>query len=198
MKGARWKEQVRRSNFLIFKRITCIPTHTIRVRKITQISVGTIIKILILIKVCKKVNKLRFKGSHHNWKRPCIILLKPLKVNKNHEIISGNHDASVKNLETQIGQLSRQIVALPSSRGGFTGKNVDIPKNESCKAVDTGFGVIIENGKDEILEEDMIEKKNEELKKRRVEIKVTKRKKESPLIKLQMKILLGGEQRSKP
>lgn len=51
--------------------------------------------------------------------------------------MSRNHDAFIKKLETQIGQLSRQIIALPSSSEGFTGTTVDNPKNESCKAVET-------------------------------------------------------------
>lgn len=61
------------------------------------------------------------------------------KVNKNREILSRNHDASIKNMETHIGQLSRQIADLPSSSGGFIGNIVGNPKNEPWKAVDTSF-----------------------------------------------------------
>lgn len=53
--------------------------------------------------------------------------------------MSKNHDASIKKLEVQIGQLFRQIVALHGSGGGFTGNTVDNPQNESCKAVEVGF-----------------------------------------------------------
>lgn len=42
--------------------------------------------------------------------------------------------------------------------------------------METNFGVITEKGQAEIVKEDVIEKKKVELKKRRVEIKVTKRK----------------------
>lgn len=51
-------------------------------------------------------------------------------MNKNHEVISRNHDASVKKLEVQIGQLSRQIATLHGSSGGFTGNTIDNPKSE--------------------------------------------------------------------
>lgn len=80
MEGANWKGQVRKSNSLIFRRATRIPTHTIRVRKITQISLGAIIKMQVLSKVCNKANKLCFKGNRHSWKRTCRISLKSLKV----------------------------------------------------------------------------------------------------------------------
>ncbi|XP_050910031.1 uncharacterized protein LOC127123897 [Lathyrus oleraceus] len=73
--------------------------------------------------------------------------------------MSRKHDASIKNLETQIGQLSRQIVALPSSSGGFTGNTVDNPKNETCKVVETYFGVVTEKGEVERAQDDEIEKK---------------------------------------
>lgn len=53
--------------------------------------------------------------------------------------MSKNHDVSIKFLEMQIGQLSRQIAALPGSSEGFIGNIVDNPKNESCRAVETGF-----------------------------------------------------------
>ena len=70
--------------------------------------------------------------------------------------MSNNHDVSIKNLEVQIGQLSRQIAALHDLSGGFT--TVDNPKNESCKAVEMGFEVIINKGGYEILEEELMEK----------------------------------------
>lgn len=79
-------------------------------------------------------------------------------VNKNHETMSRNHDALIKNLEMRIGQLSRQIVILPSYSGGFTCNTVDNPKNESYKIVETYFGFITENDEDEIVKEDVIEK----------------------------------------
>lgn len=50
----------------------------------------------------------------------------------------------------KIGQLSRQIVVLPSLSGGFTGNTIENPKNETYKVVDTDLGVISEKGKDEI------------------------------------------------
>ncbi|KAK2410681.1 hypothetical protein QL285_046032 [Trifolium repens] len=49
------------------------------------------------------------------------------------ELAQKNNEASIKNLETQIGQLSRQVAA--TQNGGFGGNTVDNPKNESCKAI---------------------------------------------------------------
>ena len=57
----------------------------------------------------------------------------------------------------QVGQIYRQIVALPSSSGGFRGNIMDNPKNETCKALETSFQVITNRGEDEIVEEDFIE-----------------------------------------
>ena len=48
-----------------------------------------------------------------------------------HDTMSKNHDASINNLEVQIDQLSRQIVALHGSSGGFIGNTIDNPKNGS-------------------------------------------------------------------
>lgn len=86
-------------------------------------------------------------------------------MNNNHETVSRNHDAYIKEMKMHIGQLSRQITNLPSSSGGFTGNTVDKPKNESCKAVETGFGVITEKGQDEIVKEDVIEKEEDVIEK---------------------------------
>lgn len=79
--------------------------------------------------------------------------------------MSRNHDASIKNLEMQIGQLFRQISALPSSSERFIGNTVDNPKNESCKAVETRFGVITENSEAEIVKEAAIEKEEDVIEK---------------------------------
>lgn len=62
--------------------------------------------------------------------------------------MSRNYGVSIKNLETKIGQFTRQIVALPCSSGGFTSNIVYNPKNESCKAVEIDFGVITKKGED--------------------------------------------------
>ncbi|MCI02814.1 hypothetical protein A2U01_0023848 [Trifolium medium] len=49
------------------------------------------------------------------------------------ETSNKNHEASIKNLEVQIGQLSRQFSTLQNN-GGFGGNTQDNPKNENCKA----------------------------------------------------------------
>ncbi|XP_050916381.1 uncharacterized protein LOC127131507 [Lathyrus oleraceus] len=79
--------------------------------------------------------------------------------------MSRNHDVSIKNLETWIGQLSKQINALPSSSGGFTGSTVDNPKNETCKVVETDFGVVTKEGEAERVKEGGIKKKEGRLEK---------------------------------
>lgn len=40
----------------------------------------------------------------------------------------------MKNMETQIGQLAKQIVS--QSSGGFVGGTTNNPNNESCKAIE--------------------------------------------------------------
>lgn len=119
------------------------------------------------------------------------------QANKNHEILARNHEASIKNLETHIGQLSRQIVAFPSSSGGFIGNTVDNPKNETCKVMKTDFGLVTRNEKVEKIKRIKWRKRKMKLKRRRMETKVTKRKEESPLITSLIKILLGREKKIK-
>lgn len=79
------------------------------------------------------------------------------QVNKQHETMSKNYDASIQFLEMQIGQLSHQIAVLRSSSGGFTCNTVDNPKSETCKALERRFEVITNRGEDEIVGEDLIE-----------------------------------------
>lgn len=79
--------------------------------------------------------------------------------------MSKNHDASIKNLEMQIGQLSWQKAVLPSSSGGFTRNIIDNPKNETCKALKADFEVITNICKDKVVEEVLIEKDKVELEK---------------------------------
>lgn len=72
--------------------------------------------------------------------------------------MSNNHDASIKNLEVHIGQLSRQTTTLYGSIEGFISNTIDNPKNESCKVVEISFEVITDMGEDEIMEEELMEK----------------------------------------
>lgn len=71
--------------------------------------------------------------------------------------MSRNHDASIKNLETHIGQLSRQITALPSSSREFTSNTVDNPNNETCKVMEMDFGVVTKKGEAEKVKKVKIE-----------------------------------------
>ncbi|KAK2358323.1 hypothetical protein QL285_095517 [Trifolium repens] len=52
----------------------------------------------------------------------------------NQETSNENHKASIKNLEVQIGQLSKQMAS--SSSGGFVGNTCENPKKESCNVVE--------------------------------------------------------------
>ncbi|GAU10453.1 hypothetical protein TSUD_419230, partial [Trifolium subterraneum] len=51
----------------------------------------------------------------------------------NQDVANKNHEASIKTLETQIGQLSRQLSATQNK--GFEGSTIDNPRNESCMAI---------------------------------------------------------------
>ncbi|XP_050877805.1 uncharacterized protein LOC127081603 [Lathyrus oleraceus] len=85
------------------------------------------------------------------------------QVNENHEILARNHKVSIENLETRIGQLSRQIAVLPSSSGGFTVKTVDKPKNETCKVVETNFRLVTRKEEVEKIKKDKIKEKKVEI-----------------------------------
>lgn len=47
-----------------------------------------------------------------------------------------NIEASIKNLEMEIGQLSQQMTSQASSSGGFINNNIDSPTNETCKTIE--------------------------------------------------------------
>lgn len=55
---------------------------------------------------------------------------------QNQILMNKNTEASLKDLEMQVGQLSCQMTAEASSSGGFIGNIVDNPKNEMCKAIE--------------------------------------------------------------
>lgn len=58
------------------------------------------------------------------------------EMKKNQDTANNKIWASIKNLEMQIGQISRKIVAQASSNRGFLGNIIDNFKNENCKAID--------------------------------------------------------------
>lgn len=47
-----------------------------------------------------------------------------------------NIEASIKNLEMQIGKLSRKMAAQASSSEGFISNTVDNSKNETCEVIE--------------------------------------------------------------
>lgn len=49
--------------------------------------------------------------------------------------MSKNTEASIKNLEIQIGRLSIELAEQPSSSGFFGGNTIDNLKNDSCKDI---------------------------------------------------------------
>jgi len=55
------------------------------------------------------------------------------EINASQEVVQINNEASMKNLENQIGQLGKQVAN--QSSGGFSGNTQDNPKNESCKVI---------------------------------------------------------------
>jgi len=60
------------------------------------------------------------------------------EIKLNQESVQRNNEASIKNLETQIGQLLKLIVA--KSRGGFGGNTYDNQKNEACNMIGESNG----------------------------------------------------------
>lgn len=66
---------------------------------------------------------------------------------KSQDTMRKNTEASIKNLDMQISQLSRQVATKVSSSGEFVGNMVDNPKNESCKAIELRNRVIPSNQK---------------------------------------------------
>ncbi|MCI61848.1 hypothetical protein A2U01_0083105, partial [Trifolium medium] len=53
---------------------------------------------------------------------------------ENFEAMKANQQASIKNFENQMGQLSMQVSSL-QTQGGFGGNTMDNPKNESCNVI---------------------------------------------------------------
>ncbi|GAU25750.1 hypothetical protein TSUD_216820 [Trifolium subterraneum] len=60
-------------------------------------------------------------------------LAKFIKMKVNQDVANKNHEASIKSVETQIGQLSRQFAATQNK--GFEGSTKDNLRNESCMAI---------------------------------------------------------------
>ncbi|GAU40179.1 hypothetical protein TSUD_374870 [Trifolium subterraneum] len=56
------------------------------------------------------------------------------ELNASQQTMQKHNDSSIKNLETQMGQLSRQFSEI-LSQGSFGGNTKDNPRNESCKAI---------------------------------------------------------------
>ncbi|XP_061350485.1 uncharacterized protein LOC133295657 [Gastrolobium bilobum] len=70
-----------------------------------------------------------------------------------------NQEASIQNLETQIGQLSRQIAERP--QGKFPGDTMVNPK-EHCKSIITRSGLVLQPVNKKVDEKKVGEKKSEE------------------------------------
>ncbi|CAJ2648219.1 unnamed protein product [Trifolium pratense] len=58
----------------------------------------------------------------------------PIAMKSSQATSNKNHEASIKNLEVQMGQLSRQFSML-QNQGGFGGNTHDNPKNETCNGI---------------------------------------------------------------
>jgi len=56
------------------------------------------------------------------------------EMKKSQEAERKNNDASRKMLETQIGQMAKQLVE--QSKGGFSGNTKENPKNETCNVIE--------------------------------------------------------------
>lgn len=71
----------------------------------------------------------------------------------NHEEMGRNQTESIKNMKMKIGQLTRKITAFPSTSGGLMGNTVENTKSETCKVVDAGSWVIIEQDNKKTVQE---------------------------------------------
>jgi len=64
-----------------------------------------------------------------------------------------NTDASIKGLETQMGQMAQQIAQATQQGGAFTANTQDNPKGkEHCKVISTRSGKVIGKGIDDDIE----------------------------------------------
>lgn len=71
--------------------------------------------------------------------------------------MSRNHDGYIKFFGDAYWSAVQTNSCITQLEGGFTGNTIGNPKNESCKAVETGFEVATNKGKEEIVEEVFIE-----------------------------------------
>ncbi|KAL4321615.1 hypothetical protein AHAS_Ahas14G0128200 [Arachis hypogaea] len=94
------------------------------------------------------------------------------KMMKHQELANKNHEASLRNLERQIGQLSKQPERLTNTLPSDTIPN---PKEE-CKVIQLRSGRTLEDDKVGSKKEEEIEEKNqEELKKKDEELQSSKK-----------------------
>ncbi|KAL4374099.1 hypothetical protein AHAS_Ahas05G0147900 [Arachis hypogaea] len=82
------------------------------------------------------------------------------KIIKYQELANKNHEASLKNLERQIGQLSKQPAERPTN-DALPGDTIPNPKEE-CKAIQLRSGRTLENDKVNNKKEVAAEEKDQE------------------------------------
>lgn len=72
------------------------------------------------------------------------------EIKANHEVVQRHNETSMKNMETQIWQLAKKIVAQSSE--GFVGGATNNPKNESCKEIELGNKKVLTPVESEVVE----------------------------------------------
>ena len=81
------------------------------------------------------------------------------ELKKSQEAERRNNEASRKMLETQIGQMAKQIAE--QSKGGFSGTTTENPKNESCNAIELRSNKVlmplVTKVPKEVIEEEVVE-----------------------------------------
>ena len=89
------------------------------------------------------------------------------EMKKSQEAERKNNEASRKLLETQIGQMAKQLAE--QSKGGFSSNTKDNPKNETCNAIElrskkvlTPLAPKAKKIVDEVVEEEEIDDEVEE------------------------------------
>ncbi|CAJ2669129.1 unnamed protein product [Trifolium pratense] len=109
----------------------------------------------------------------------------------NQEVSSERHEASIKHLENQMGQLVRQVSSL-QTQSGFCG-NITDPRNESCNSInlrsrEVSSQKVVENPKNDESKNGVVEKNKEEKAyegevEKRVENESSAKKGKKPLVK---------------
>ncbi|CAJ2666357.1 unnamed protein product [Trifolium pratense] len=113
-----------------------------------------------------KKERTNLKAKWEGLKNTLILAMKMTQGNfevmkANQEVSRERHEASIKNLENQMGQLARQVSSL-QTQSGFCGNTTD-PRNESCNSIslrsrEVSSQKVVENPKKDESKNGVVEK----------------------------------------